>query len=259
MVSKPLETSPLDRVYAPLRAPNASELIVRRIGEAIGSGLLVPGQQLPSEVELATMLAVAPMTLRQAIAILRETGLVETRRGKHGGTFVAANVVDALAARRRRIDQRSLRELTDWRRAVSGEAGALAAERITPAALALLQQGAAEVEHDAPVGFAAFRLADSRFHLAIAEAGGSDRLVAAETAIQAELGEVLAAIPAPVRALRASAGGHEPILAAIGDRDPAAARAATVRHVEATHDWVVGLSVAPRRRQSPSSVRRRVT
>jgi GntR family transcriptional regulator, transcriptional repressor for pyruvate dehydrogenase complex len=258
-VSKTPEPSPLDRVYAPLRAPNASELIVRRIGEAIGSGVLEPGEQLPSEVELATRLAVAPMTLRQAIAILREAGLVETRRGKNGGTFVAANVVDALAARRRRVDHVALRELTDWRRAVSGEAAALAAERITPDGLARVAAAAAEVERRAPGGFAPYRMADSRFHLAIAAASGSDRLGAAETAIQAELGEVLAAIPSPVRAMRVSAGGHEPIVAAIGDRDSAAARAATVRHVEATHDWVVGLSVAPRRRQSPSSARRRVT
>jgi GntR family transcriptional regulator, transcriptional repressor for pyruvate dehydrogenase complex len=258
MVSKMADPSPLDRVYAPLRTPNASELIVRRIGEAIGSGVLEPGEQLPSEVELATRLAVAPMTLRQAIAILREAGLVETRRGKHGGTFVAANVVDALAARRRRVDQGSLRELTDWRRAVSAEAAALAAERITPSGLERIESAADEVERQAAAGFAPYRMADSRFHLAIAAVSRSDRLAAAETAIQAELGEVLAAIPSPVRAMRVSAGGHEPIVVAIGDRDPAAARAATVRHVEATHDWVVGLSVAPRR-QSPSSVRRRAT
>src|SRR3954452_8019221 len=119
-MSKPAPDSSLRaRTFAPLRAPNASELIVRGIGEAIGSGVLAPGEQLPSELELATMLAVAPMTLRQAIAILREAGLVETRRGKNGGTFVSANVVDALAARKRRVDRGSLRELSDWRRAVS--------------------------------------------------------------------------------------------------------------------------------------------
>src|SRR5437660_642436 len=123
------------RVFAPLRAPNASELIVRRLGEAIGSGVLAPGEQLPPELELASMLAVAPMTLRQAIAILREAGLVETRRGKHGGSFVAANVVDALASRRRRADVASWRELCDWRRAVSGEAAALASDRVDPEGL----------------------------------------------------------------------------------------------------------------------------
>ena len=60
-----------------------------RIGEAIGSGVLEPGERLPSEGELAARLAVAPMTLRQALAILRDAGFVETRRGRGGGSFVA--------------------------------------------------------------------------------------------------------------------------------------------------------------------------
>jgi GntR family transcriptional regulator, transcriptional repressor for pyruvate dehydrogenase complex len=248
-----------ERVFAPLRAPNASELIVRRIGEAIGSGVLAPGEQLPPELELASLLAVAPMTLRQAIAILREAGLVETRRGKHGGTFVAENVVDALAARRRRADAASWRELCDWRRAVSGEAAALAADRVEGPGLALLEELAAEVERRTAGGFAGYRLADSRFHMAIAEASASARLISAETAVQAELGEVLASIPAPVRARRVSATGHDPIVAAIGRGDGEGAHAAMVSHVEATYDWVVGLRAAPRRAQSPSSARRRVT
>jgi GntR family transcriptional repressor for pyruvate dehydrogenase complex len=187
---------------------------------------------------------VAPMTLRQAIAILREAGLVETRRGKHGGSFVSDRVVEALAARRRRPGRAALRELTDWRRAVSGESAALAAERATAQRRATLAELAAAVDREAGADFAAFRLADSRFHLGIASASGSTRLVAAETAIQAELGEVLASIPAPVRARRVSAGGHAPILEAIRERDPGAARDATLHHVEATHDWVVGLGVA---------------
>jgi GntR family transcriptional regulator, transcriptional repressor for pyruvate dehydrogenase complex len=248
------DNSPRARTFAPLRAPNASELIVRRIGEAIGSGVLAPSEQLPSELELATMLVVAPMTLRQAIAILREAGMVETRRGKNGGTFVSANVVDALAARKRRVDRQSVRDLSDWRRAVSGEAAALAAERIDPDQLGQLDQFADAAQQQADEGFPAFRLADSRFHLAIAESSGSSRLIAAETAIQSELGEILAAIPAPVRSLRASTGGHDPILRAIHDSDPAVAREATIRHVEATYDWVVGLSAAPRARQSPRSL-----
>jgi len=238
--------APRLRVFAPLQTSNTSELIVRRIGEAIGSGVLDPGERLPSEIELATMLAVAPMTLRQAIAILREAGLVETRRGKHGGTFVARNVVDALAGRTHNTRATEWRDLCDWRRGVSGEAAALAAGRVSADRLVLLKQLAADVEHQAADDFAAFRLADSRFHMAIAELSGSPRLQAAETTVQAELGEVLASIPAPIRARRESTTGHAPIVAAIaagaGDR----ARAAMIRHIEATYDWVVGLRAAPR-------------
>lgn len=236
---------PRDQVFAPLKAPNAGELIVRRIGEAIGSGLLEPGERLPTEIELSTMLAVAPMTLRQAIAILREAGLVETRRGKHGGTFVARNVVDALAARRHTARGATWRDFCDWRRAVSGEAAALAAERASPAQLSRLEHLAADVEGRAAQDFPAFRLADSRFHMAIAEMSGSPSIQSAETTVQAELGEALASIAAPVLARRQSATGHAPIIAAIALRDGGEARAAMLRHVEATHDWVVGLRAAP--------------
>jgi DNA-binding FadR family transcriptional regulator len=232
-------------VFAPLRVPNASELIVRRIGEAISSGVLGPGQRLPSELELAARLAVAPMTLRQAIAILRDAGLVETRRGKHGGTFVTGDVVEALAATSRLPEPAALRDLADWRRAVSSEACALAAARASAADVAEIGRLAEVVEALAADEFPAFRLADSRFHLAIASAAGSRRLLAAETAVQAELGEVLAAIPAPVRARRASTAGHDPIVVAIRAGDEAAAGEAMTRHVEATHDFVVGLSARP--------------
>ncbi len=166
--------------------------------------------------------------------------MLATRRGRGGGSFVAEAAVGSLATGGRVPAAAELRELTDWRRAVSGECAALAAERSDSAALRTIGLAAAEVG-GAAGSFAAYRLADSRFHLAIAEAAGSNRLVAAETAIQAELGEILAVVPGPETALRASSEGHAPLLAAVAAGDPAAARAAVERHVEATHDWVVGL------------------
>jgi len=233
------ETIARQAVFAPLQVEGAVERIVRRIGEAVGSGVLAEGERLPPEAELAAMLEVAPMTLRQALAVLRDAGVLETRRGRGGGSFVASATVGTPAGARVPAAG-ELRELTDWRRAVSGEAAALAAERATDDALERIADAAGAVESGADA-FAAYRLADSRFHLTIAEAAGSSRLVTAETAIQAELGEILAAVPGPEAARRASSEGHAPLLAALAARDPAAARAALERHVEATHDWVVGL------------------
>jgi GntR family transcriptional regulator, transcriptional repressor for pyruvate dehydrogenase complex len=184
-------------VFTPVRVEGAVEGIVRRIGEAIGSGVLEPGERLPTEQQLACMLDVAPMTLRHALAVLRQAGFVETRRGRGGGSFVAADVVAPLAGVVQAPTAGELRELTDWRRAVSGEAAALAAGRASKAALRAISAAAGEVDEVAGQSVPAYRLADSRFHLAIAEASGSRRLVSAETALQAELGEALAAIPSP--------------------------------------------------------------
>jgi GntR family transcriptional repressor for pyruvate dehydrogenase complex len=234
------ETIARQAVFAPLQVEGAVERIVRRIGEAIGSGVLAPGERLPPEAELAAMLEVAPMTLRQALAVLREAGVLATRRGRGGGSFVAEAAVGSLATGGRVPAAAELRELTDWRRAVSGECAALAAERSDAAALRTIGLAAVEVG-GAAGSFAAYRLADSRFHLAIAEAAGSSRLVAAETAIQAELGEILAVVPGPASARRVSSAGHEPLVAALAARNVAASRLAVERHIEATHDWIVGL------------------
>src|SRR4051794_37495590 len=243
-MSRPAPAPARDLLLAPIEPTGAVEQVVRRIGEAIGAGLLAPGERLPGQVELAETLGVARMTLRLALAVLEDAGLLEVRRGRTGGAFIASDppppALDPPTAEQ-------LRALTDWRRAVSGEAAALAASRRTAAELDAVRAAAAAVE--AATGDAtAFRRADARFHVLIAELSRSRRLVAAEVNLQVELAEVLAITPGPARARRVSQAGHEPIVTAIVARNPDAAREATIRHVEGTHDWVRGLARGLRRR-----------
>lgn len=246
-MSRPAPAPARDLLLAPIEPAGAVEQVVRRIGEAIGAGVLAPGERLPGQVELARTLGVARMTLRQALAVLEDAGLVEVRRGRTGGAFVAA---DAPPPALDPPTAEQLRALTDWRRAVSGEAAALAARRRTVSELAAVREAAAVVEA-ASGDAAAFRRADARFHVLVAELARSRRLVAAEVNLQVELGEVLAITPGPARARRVSQAGHEPIVSAIAAGDPDGARAATIRHVEATHDWVRGLARGLARRERP--------
>ena len=60
--------------------------IVRILSEEIATGILHPGDQLPSEAQLRARFYVSPMTIRRAINILVERGLVSAAQGK--GTFV---------------------------------------------------------------------------------------------------------------------------------------------------------------------------
>jgi GntR family transcriptional regulator len=55
----------------------------------IVSRKLAAGDRLPSEVEVASALGVSRMTLRQALAAVEAKGLLERRRGRFGGNFVA--------------------------------------------------------------------------------------------------------------------------------------------------------------------------
>jgi DNA-binding transcriptional regulator YhcF (GntR family) len=64
------------------------EQIAERLAADIRSGLLAPGERLPSERDLARSLEVSRASVREAIGALQVQGVVETRPG--AGTFVVA-------------------------------------------------------------------------------------------------------------------------------------------------------------------------
>jgi len=70
----------------------------------IASGLLRPGDELPSTRALSSELGVNPMTISKAYGFLVEEGLVERRRG------VGLFVTQLHAGSRRRMQQTMLRE-----------------------------------------------------------------------------------------------------------------------------------------------------
>ncbi len=121
-------------MYAPLGVEALGEKASRRIAEAIGLGLLDVGDRLPAEGELAERFGISPMTLREALAHLRDAGYLETRRGRGGGTFVRA-VNPQLPARSTRsqhlaeLSLGDLRDITDYREALEGGGAALAEHR----------------------------------------------------------------------------------------------------------------------------------
>ena len=96
-----VEVTVLDRhVSAAERQPSLPDVVLRpasgnvfegtveQLATAIRLGVFARGEQLPPERELAERLGVSRNTLREAIAALRDSGLVSTRRGHGGGTWV---------------------------------------------------------------------------------------------------------------------------------------------------------------------------
>lgn len=229
-----------DVLFAPIAANGAVEQIVRRLGEAIGAGVLSPGDRLPAEQELARRLRVAPMSVRQALAVLRQEGYLETRRGRGGGSFVTETAVKQLRTAAQPWDLVRLNELTDWRRAVSGEAAALAARRATAEDIQALQAHDRAAQ-DATANPTRYRTRDARFHVLIAEASQSGRLVVAEMQLQEELTELIAPVPGAELVRVASGREHGPIVKHIRQGNESAARNSVLAHIEATRDWLIGL------------------
>src|SRR6478735_5156555 len=118
-------------VFAALETGRRADAVVRRLADGIALGLLSPNEQLPSETELADTFGVSPVTVREALTILREQGLVVTRRGRGGGSFVrdVRGSASALHERLRAVSPSELRDLADHYVAVTGTAALLAADR----------------------------------------------------------------------------------------------------------------------------------
>ncbi|MFE7628915.1 FadR/GntR family transcriptional regulator [Kocuria sp. NPDC057446] len=172
-------------LFAPLDETRRTETVADRLRTAITLGVLSSGEQLPNEVDLARQFNVSPVTLRDALQMLREQGLVRTTRGRQGGTFVAPlqeagqrYLEDSL----RGLSSIEIRDLTDWACAVSGHAAALAAERASDHSrrvLAEIIQTMTTTSDAAP-----FRRAESRLLIELAVASQSTRLSAAAVELQ---------------------------------------------------------------------------
>jgi GntR family transcriptional regulator len=75
-------------------AGRTPEEVRRILSDQISTGLLRPGQRLGAERALATDLGVSRATLRHALAVLEESGLVRRVPGRGGGTFVSKGKIE---------------------------------------------------------------------------------------------------------------------------------------------------------------------
>ncbi len=236
--SRPTAIAPPDAVFAPVRSQTAFEETVDRLGTAIKLGLLPPGSQLPAERELCTRMGIARSTLRQALTALTQSGHVFATRGRGGGTFVSDPQPPANPPSKRMLAE--WRETCDQRLAVELGVAVLAAERADPASLAALDEVLTSLEA-ALEDFAAYRQADIRLHVGLAEAAGSARLVRAMTEVQGAMTDLIAYIAHPPEVLASSNAQHRRLLAAVREGD--AMRAATVmtEHLQGTEHVLAGL------------------
>ena len=228
-------------VFTPIRQGSAVAEAVARLGQAIAIGLLRPGDQLPRETKLAQSLGISVVTLRESLAILREAGLVETRRGRSGGTFVSGSLPRTAAIPSSPLPpEEELRDLSDYRLVIEGGTAALAAERATEEQVAYLAELAAQM--DDLTDFRAWGETDALFHLILADASGSQNLVTAVAELRPRVYQVSALWDKnPISTLKLSNREHRAIVRAVKARQPERARKAMSEHVQSTLAIWLGL------------------
>ena len=139
------------------------ECIVNQIKHSIMSGALLPGDKIPSEMEICSAYQVSRSSARSAISALAAQGLVETKKGK--GSFVRAQYEPSPTLSLREI---SRIDLFEFRRILETESAGLAAQRADDQAIAQMRELAIAMQKSSDM--ADIALHDAKFHLAIAQA-----------------------------------------------------------------------------------------
>ncbi len=163
--------------------------VVDQIEEAILSGQLQPGDTLPSERDLKDMFQTSRGTLREALRVLEQKGLIEIKLGVGGGSVVKAapleqvcNGLDLLI----RFQKISLRHLAEFREDVESAVAAIAARRAVSNDIHKLEDLLADARGYRDLGVDYWREfvdVDKRIHQALAHITGNPMYIVVHQAV----------------------------------------------------------------------------
>ena len=214
-------------MFEPVRTRHTFEEAAEQIAAKVRSGELRRGDKLPPERDLAVTMEISRPTLREAVRILVDAGVLEVRRGPGGGMFVASVVVPVELVRRRTSDRLgALEPVLEARRLLEPGVARLAALRAGDADLDALQRTIDAMREIVDAGYGPededrFLQLDVQFHLALARAAGNEtvetliRLLFRQLEIARDMAMHVPAVP------EWTIGIHERTLAAVQGGDEA--------------------------------------
>lgn len=153
--------------------------VVEQIQGAILDGRIKPGDKLPAERELGEIFETSRGTLREALRVLEQKGLIEIRLGVGGGAIAkdpgAEQITESLAMliRSQKI---SLHHLAEFREGVESTVAGMAAKRATADDIQRLRDLLSLAEFHCKAGverFPEFMRVDEKMHMALASISGN--------------------------------------------------------------------------------------
>jgi len=238
-----------DIAFSPPTRFGLLEQVAAQLEELVLSGRLEIGTKLPSEGELATQFGVSRPVVREAMAQLRERGLIETVNGN--GTYVRRPDNDHLAdvlLRHMRFETLArphvIENLYEARTAVEVMAARLAAGRASEAerhtiATCVSDMRAAQGHPDEWIA------ADMGFHQAIADASHNPLLGAFLSPMTKIIEQSISESQRDPAAVRAGLAAHEEIWRAIEAGDEAGAGQAMFDHLQDSKTRLASILVLP--------------
>ena len=154
----------------------AFQLVAEQLEEAILSGKLKPGEKLPPERAMIVDLATSRRSLREAMRVLEQKGLIEIRVGVKGGSFVKVPTTDSVSKSLGlliRLKKIPVNELAEFRLDMEGVIARRAAERADDTDIDRLKKIILKAEtilKDPDAKFKDYKEIDREYHLALAAA-----------------------------------------------------------------------------------------
>ena len=205
--------------------------IVDQIRTLIAAGRIKPGDRLPPERELAELFKASRNSVRDAIRVLEQMGLIESRQGD--GTYVRSVSPEERAEPLALLllqSRTQMRELWEVRRVLEPALAEFAAARITDEELGELEAILDSQRRKVEAGFIALE-EDTAFHNGIAEAARNTVMLRALDTLVDLLRQSREGSLQQHDRPAYSLAGHRRILAALRRRDPEGARAEMLRHL----------------------------
>jgi DNA-binding FadR family transcriptional regulator len=212
------------------------EVIAGKLAALVSSGVLSVGDALPSERELAMSLAVSRVTVRGAIAILAERGILKVAQGTR--TTVAGTDLMGLVATTPlpRLDgPYGLQATHEARLLVECRIAADAARGATAEVIAAMETSLAAQERCGEDAVR-FLIADREFHGLLFRAAGNDVLGDIAMSLHSHLLDHRRRIVARPGAIAVSIADHRAILAGLRHRDVEATIEAVTIHTTRIYD-----------------------
>jgi DNA-binding FadR family transcriptional regulator len=154
----------------------AFQLVAEQLEDAIVSGRLKPGDKLPPERDMLVDLATSRRSLREALRVLEQKGLIETKLGVKGGSFVKVPTTDSMSeslALLIRFKKVPVKELAEFRLDLEGIVASRAAQRADDSDIDHLEKIVSKAEavlRDPHAEFSDYKEVDREYHLALAAA-----------------------------------------------------------------------------------------
>lgn len=213
----------------PVARTRAHEEVARQLRDLMHHGALNAGDRLPAERELAQRFKVSRATIRQALSMLQNQGLVQSHVGAGTFALAAEPSVTHLAAVLHTVGA-PLDDQFELRRLIEPPVARVAAERADEQDLSGLRQHIRSQERRLDEGVP-FVDEDSAFHLAIAQAAKNALLVKMVEGVHEVLRESREYSLSTSDGMRQSLEGHRRLLTALERHDPLAAHEAMHAHI----------------------------